>query len=366
MFPVMVNTIFSENDILSKAIEQIGSRLPPSWQVTPKNREMGSIGQPWNAWVGFKAPTGEGVCLALEAKRSIDPRGVNQLVARGRPPKGWAPVLASPFVNPSARDLLRKARWGYVDLTGNAFLKIDRPAVYIQTEGAEKSPWPEKRPVASLKGAVAGRIVRALCGAKPPIGVRALAAAAEATPGYLSRVLDFLNREALIQQSATKASKDVPRRGTVTEVNWQGLLRRWAQDYSLLGSNRTSSFLAPRGLAAVTEKLPQSGLRYALTASFGASKLAPVAPPKLLVCYVDQRENAAKSLDLLPAESGANVVLAEPFDPVVYKGAWEQDGLVFAAKPQIVADLLTSPGRGPEEAEALITWMQENVHVWRA
>jgi hypothetical protein len=329
---------------------------------------MGSTGQAWDAWVGFKAPTGEGVRLVLEVKPSIDPRGVSRLVAKGRPPKGWTPVLASPFVSPRTRDLLREAKWGYVDLTGNAFLKIDRPAVFIRTEGAEKSPWPERRSVASLKGAVAGRIIRALCEAKPPppIGVRALAAQAEATPGYLSRVLDFLNREALIQQSATKASKDVPRRGTVTQVNWQGLLRRWAQDYSLLGSNRTSSFLAPRGLAAVTEKLPQSGLRYALTASFGASKLAPVAPPKLLVCYVDQRESAAKALDLLPAESGANVVLAEPFDPVVYKKTWERDGLVFTAPPQIVADLLTSPGRGPEEAEALLAWMQENVHVWRA
>lgn len=366
----MGNTEFSDNDILAKAVEQIGSRLPPSWQMTSKAREMGSLGLGWDAWMEFKAPTGEGVCLALEVKRSIDPRGVSQLVAMGRPPRGWVPVLASPFVNPRTRDLLREAKWGYMDLTGNTFLRVDRPPLFIQTQGAEKNPWPEKRPVASLKGPVAGRIVRALCEAKPPVGVRALAAQAGSTPGYLSRVLDFLNREALIQQS-TKGSKDalgtdVPRRGTVTEVNWQGLLRRWAQDYSLLGSNRTSSYLAPRGLTAVTGKLPQSGLRYALTASFGASKLAPVAPPKLLVCYVDQRESAAKCLALLPSESGANVVLAEPYDPVVYKGTWEQDGLVFAAPPQIVADLLTSPGRGPEEAEALIAWMQENDRAWRA
>ena len=356
--------MFSENDILTKALEQIGSRLPSSWKVSPKAREAGSTDRRWDALVELKAPVEEGVCLVLEIRRSVDPRGVSQLLADGKPPKGCFPVLASPFVNPRARDLLREAKWGYVDLTGNALLRISRPALFILTQGAEKNPWPEKRPVASLKGAVAGRIIRALCDAKPPIGVRALAAQAEATPGYLSRMLDFLNREALIQQS-TKGSENTPRRGTVTEVNWQGLLRRWAQDYSLLGSNRTSTFLAPRGLPDLTGKLSQSGIRYALTASFGASKLAPVAPPKLLVCYVDRREDAAKRLDLLPAESGANVVLTEPFDPVVYKKTWERDGLVFAAQPQIVADLLTSPGRGPEEAEALLTWMEQN-DAWRA
>src|SRR3989338_1182693 len=102
MFLVMRNIEFSENDILTKAIEQIGSRLPPSWQSTLKTPQTGSTDLLWDAGVEFKAPTGEGVCLALEAKRSIDPRGVSQLVARGRPPKGWAPVLASPFVNPRA------------------------------------------------------------------------------------------------------------------------------------------------------------------------------------------------------------------------------------------------------------------------
>jgi len=365
----MENISISENDVLVRAIAQFRSWLPSSWQINPQGRKPVTGDHRWDAGVEFKAPTGEAVCLVLDIKWAIDPRGVSRLVTRERPTEGWVPILATSFVSPRIRDLLRESQWGYVDLMGNAFLKIDRPALLIQTDLVEKNPWPEKRPVASLKGPVAGRIVRALCETKLPIGVRALAAQVESTPGYLSRVLDFLNREALIQQS-TKGAKgapgvDVPRRGTVTEVNWQGLLRRWAQDYSLLGSNRTSTFLAPRGLTDLIEKLPQSGLRYALTASLGASKLAPVAPPKLLVCYVDQREAAAKSLDLQPAESGANVVLAEPFDAVIFTRTWERDGLVYAAPPQIVVDLLTSPGRGPEEAEALLTWMQENERSWR-
>ena len=37
-----------------------------------------------------------------------------------------------------------------------------------------------------------------------------------------------------------------------------------------------------------------------------------------------------------------------------------------AALGQVAADLLTSPGRGPDEAEALIDWMQQNEGAWRA
>jgi hypothetical protein len=35
------------------------------------------------------------------------------------------------------------------------------------------------------------------------------------------------------------------------------------------------------------------------------------------------------------------------------------------APSQAAADLLTSSGRGPEEAEALIEWMLANEEAWR-
>jgi hypothetical protein len=40
--------------------------------------------------------------------------------------------------------------------------------------------------------------------------------------------------------------------------------------------------------------------------------------------------------------------------------------ITIAALSQIAADLRTSPGRGPNEAEALMQWMQENEDAWHA
>lgn len=68
---------------------------------------------------------------------------------------------------------------------------------------------------------------------------------------------------------------------------------------------------------------------------------------------------------LRPAESGANVMLIEPGDDTVFAGAEERDGVRYAALSQVAADLLTSPGRGPAEAEKLLSWMGKNEDAWR-
>ncbi len=172
----------------------------------------------------------------------------------------------------------------------------------------------------------------------------------------MSRVLNLLDREDLVQRKP---------RGPVEGVDWQALLRRWAQDYSVLESNRTASYLEPRGLPALIGRLSLEDVPYAVTGSLAASKLAPAAAARLAICYVDDAGGLAKRLGLRPAEAGANVILAEPFDPVVYERTWERDRATFAAPSQVAADLLTSPGRGPAEAEQLLSWMEANEDAWR-
>lgn len=81
---------------------------------------------------------------------------------------------------------------------------------------------------------------------------------------------------------------------------------------------------------------------------------------------VDDIGSAAERLVLRPTEAGANVILAEPFDPVVYERSRELDGIAYVAPSQNTADLLTSPRRGPTEAEELMDWMARNEGAWRS
>lgn len=103
-----------------------------------------------------------------------------------------------------------------------------------------------------------------------------------------------------------------------------------------------------------------------VTGSLAAVRHAPVASPRLAAVYVDDPEAAAKALALRPADSGSNVTLVRPLDPVVFARSWVDEGIRYAALSQVAADLLTSPGRGPSEGEELIAWMKKNTDAWRA
>lgn len=358
----MRNTPISDNRLIGEVIDELNLRLPGSWRTEidfePTGRGLVADGR-----LRIYAPDGTQAVLSLEARRRLDPRDVeataNQLTSYAQlDDVGRAkPVLVAPFLSVRARERLEENGISYMDLTGNTRIAVDSPALFIQSTGALRDPWRDERPIRSLKGAKAGGIVRALCDFSPPVGVRQLANIAQADPGYVSRVLKLLEREDLLERES---------RGPVTDVRWRELIRRWTENYSVLKSNRISFYLKPRGLSSLLQKLGEARLRYAVTGSLGSSNVAPVASARLAICYVDDREGAAKYLGLRPVESGANVILAEPFDPVAYERTWEQDGVTFAALSQIAADLLTSPGRGPAEADELLDWMAENEDAWRS
>lgn len=200
--------------------------------------------------------------------------------------------------------------------------------------------------------------MRALCEFRPPFGIRELSARSDTPAPTLSRVVELLEREALLTREGT--------RGPVTDVDWRGALRRWTKDYGFSKSNSTTTYLAPRGLPALLAKLEQYDEPYAVTAAFAASKKAPVAPPRLMAIYVADRSMAAELLDLRPTERSANVLLAEPFDRIAIERSWRDGGVTYASVAQVVADLLTSPARSSEEADALMQWMGDNEDAWRA
>ena len=124
--------------------------------------------------------------------------------------------------------------------------------------------------------------------------------------------------------------------------------------------------LAPRGIPAVLERLKRRTGKYAVTGSWVAVQVAPVAPLRLLLLYVDNRTAAEGELDIRPTDAGANVALLTPFDTVVFERTSTKDGITIVALSQVAADLLTSPGRGPNEAEALMSWMNDREDTWRA
>jgi hypothetical protein len=180
--------------------------------------------------------------------------------------------------------------------------------------------------------------------------------AAGVNPGYVSRVLRLLEEEALIDRTP---------RGLLERVDWEKLLRRWAQEMPFGKRGTLTTYIDPRGLAGLVDRLGAETSRYAVTGSMAATQWAPIAGTRLLTIYTEDATGFARTLGLRSTNIGTNVMLVEPKDDYVYRGTEQYKGIWCVTPSQAVADLLTSPGRGPAEAEELIGWMRLNEGVWR-
>jgi len=327
--------------------------LPEGWRATVRRAEKRGFG----GQLELRAPDGAAGAFAFDERRSLDPRDVPAAVLRLTKAAGGRPQLfMAPFLSPRTREMLADAGASYVDSTGNVRLVLARPGLFVQAQGSDKDPGAEPRPLRSLKGPTAGRVVRALCDLSTPLGIRELAVKASTPLGSVARVVGLLDREALVMRDGA---------GRIERVLRPDLVRRWTRDYGLQKSNAAFGCLAPKGLKAMLAQLRRLD-RYAITGSLAAARRISLAPPRLATVFVENPQQAAEELGLVPADAGANALLLRPYDPVVFERTWSEEGLVFSSLSQVAADLLTSPGRAPSEGEELLRWMGGHLDGWQA
>jgi hypothetical protein len=353
-----------EADVLRAALHLLRKRVPASWKldatVNPPGRDL-----PVDAELRIRAPDGAEITALVEAKRLLNTRDVPialeqlQRAALRSGEQDVVLVLVARYIAPATRERIASAGAGYVDLTGNLHLTSDRPALLLRDRGADSDPWRGPgRPRGTLKGPPAARVVRALIDFAPPYSAPELAERAGASTGATYRVIKFLEEQQLVERE---------HRGPITEVRWRPLLERWSRDYGFAQSNAVTTFLEPRGLAKLTDRLAGGAdIDYVLTGSVAAEQFAAYAPARLAMLYVRDIDSAAALLELRQTTTGANVALAVGDYDVVFERTQEVDGLRLAAVSQIAVDLLTGPGRNPSEAAALLGWMEHNEPDWRS
>jgi len=350
-----------EADVLRAAVEILRACLPATWTLETRkpvrDRRV-------DAEFRIQAPDGSEIIALVEAKRLLNTRDVPLVLERLRqvPTRGAAgavvPILVARYLAPATRERIIESGAGYIDVTGNVYLAIARPALLLRDRGADRDPWRGPgRPRGTLKGPPAARIVRALVDFAPPYSVSELAERAAASTGAAYRVVEFLEEQRFVERG---------RRGRIENVRWRAVLERWSSDYGFAQSNTVATFLEPRGLSALTERLREAPEpEYAITGSVAAAGIAPYAPPRLAMVYVRDISTAANAFGLRATTMGANVALAAGDYDVVFERARLVDGLRCTALSQVAVDLLGGPGRNPSEAVALLDWMELNEPAWR-
>src|SRR5262249_12125510 len=207
-------------------------------------------------------------------------------------------------LGPGPRQELEQRHYGYLDLTGNVSFRLTRPLVVIRTEGARHDPAPQHpagRP--QLGGPKAGRLVRFLADYRPPYRALDITEATGLSQPYVSRLLDTLENEALINRD----------RRTITDVDWAGIIRARAEQVDLLSSNDPAAMLAPQGLQRVLDALRQNIERYqeklgplAVTGPFATAEVATITSGGQLMLYAerDAANTIRRELGLLGPASG--------------------------------------------------------------
>jgi len=351
----------SEAQILDRVEQLLRDRLPSTWQLDLDRNVVLDTGRRADLALRVAGTGGTSATFLGEVQR--EPSGARladtlaQLRLATEVMPGSLPLLIAPWLSRTLQERLTTEDVSFADATGTVRLASDEPPLLVTAQGAAKNPWPVDKALQSLRGAGAARAVRALVDFSPPCGVRELAGRSGASAATLSRVIDLLVRDGIVERNE---------RGAVSTVDWTAAIRRWAQDYGVLRTNDAVGYLEPRGLPSMAERLRGTDLRYAVTGSLAANALAPFAPARLAMIYVSNVRAALDKLDLRETESGANVMVLQPFDDVVFARTIERDGLVLANPSQLAVDLLTGPGRAPAEGEELLAWMEENTDAWRS
>jgi len=230
-----------ETFLQDRAISWLRERLPRGWSVESADARAEDGVPRADPTISLEDRRGISAEIVVEEKQSLSPRGalglLSPLAQKARKLADDVPLLVvAPWLSGRTQELLAEQEINYIDMTGNALLRLDNPAFYLQTAGASRNPAPKERGKAQLRGAKAARLIRLLVDARPPYGVRELADVAGLAPGYVSRLLDTLYSEALIERSP---------RGPVEGVEIAGLLRRWASSYDVFKANQTTMFVAP-------------------------------------------------------------------------------------------------------------------------
>lgn len=347
--------------LLDAALAVLAERMPPDWEVT---YELGGRTE-GDLRLAVRDPNrNSSGSLFVEAKTRLEPKDArnllgNELLRRLRRHSYDDLMVVAPYLSPRTQAVLRDEEVSYVDLTGNVWLRMRSPGLFVSTVGSSVDPAGKRRERQGLRGEKAGLVIRALAAAAPPYTVTALARATGQDAGYVSRILTALERDGYVVRD---------HRGRPTEVDWQALLRDRAAAQPLLARPGVSRWASPNGPRQALQALADAtASRAVVTGSFAAARIRAVAAPALLAVYTPDPQALAGELGLFEVDSAAfDVLLAAPGDSTQVRGATRADALWWTPLTQTVIDCLGGVGRMPEEGEALLEWMAEDQAAWRS
>jgi len=329
--------LFAFRDILSDvpsltidSIEELPAKDMPDYQAIVEGP-------------GFKQ------IIYLEIKTLGTPKStreaVNLLVRRIQAEPASYGVVIAPYISPGSAAICRESGIGYVDLSGNCSITFRQ--IFINREKSGNQ-FPFKTGLSSIYSPKSERILRVLL-VYPYRTWKAidLAKEAQVSLGMITQVSKKLIEEEWLKKTSQGISLVQP----------ENLLADWSNNYTIKRNvqNNYYSMKALQDLEIeIRDTCNKMNIPYALTGFSASNRLAPMVRGQRAMIYVGREiDSVAEKVGLKPVESGANVILIQPYDDGVFWNAKSIGDLEISEPIQVYLDLKRYPGRGEEAADFL-------------
>jgi hypothetical protein len=264
------------------------------------------------------------------------------------------PMVASHFIGPNRRALLKEMGIGYIDMAGNIYLRA--PGVFIERE-EKRNPFGYGREGLNPYSDKASIILRVLLNEpNQKWRIREIAKAGDINPGWVSRVVDSLVERGLIEFN---------RQNGIALLRGEDMLKEWADIYDWHRNKFYPYYCHARDFREVLEKIRGLNLYrdkvIALGFQAGAYLVSPYSIFNQVHLLVDGpsfdmiRPDIERQLGLESSREGANLILVRPY----YKYsalfcARKIENWCVVSDVQLYLDLNKYPLRGQEQAEHLL------------
>ena len=317
--------------------------------------------QPWllNRAPDFLARVdidGKEINLLIEVKERphlVDLRLVAEAIKQYGGPNR-IPIVASHFMGPNRRALLKEMGVGYIDMAGNIYLRA--PGIFIERE-EKRNPFGYEREGLNPYSDKASIVLRVLMDEpNRPWKIREIARAGDINPGWVSRVVNSLVERGLVEFN---------RRKGIAPLCGEDVLMEWADLYDWRRNKFYYYYCHALDFQEVIERISELNLdsakMIALGFQAGAYLVSPYSTFNQVHLMIDGRSfdmirpEIERQLKLESRREGANLILVRPY----YKyaalfGARKIETWWVVSDVQLYLDLNRYPLRGQEQAEHLL------------
>ncbi|WP_045764464.1 hypothetical protein [Xanthomonas albilineans] len=355
----MLESTLTERQLITRFMDTL-RELPEveanldHWEPIGKHSDRG-----YDAQVELRI-AGKSFVLLLEAKKTVFPRDVRQVIwqlraaSHGRPSgqgEESLPLLIAESISPGAKELLKNERVGYYDSGGSLYLSAPGAYLYIDRP-------PPKALTKSVRTLFTGRRAQVLHALLVQhqnwFGVTELAQQAMVSPATASQVLTELERFDWLEARGQGPSKERHLREPAA------LLDAWAKQLATIHSPALRRYYVPGSradtlMARIGQVFDVHDAQYAVSHEAAAQRYAPflsnVSQVRVRVLIGANADAAIADLDARVVNDGANLGVIEAKSPGELLFREQMDGLWLASPIQIYLDLLRGEGRSKEMAE---------------